>query len=723
MNSGIFVSLSDMKNISIKERLILYFVLLSFISIAIISLFSIFEAKKGITDRTFSQLIILRDLRKEQINTLFATTVDQLKALAASEGIIRLAANRHSNAPSFLAGNELTAEKPVLDLVSDSRYCKSLFLISVKGETIRLVPADAGQELKSERNGTMPDTAFMAGFKNQSPVPEQIIFEQTDSLHSSGLFIAIPVYDAGGKCSAFILFEMNPEAIHRIMVAKYPGSGFGESGEVYLVGTDGLMRSPSRFLPDAVMKQTVATHGFTEAVTGKEGEGIYDDYRGIKILGAYGFLKIGGIERVILAEIDVKEAMVPLSAIRNEILLLSLFIGLVIFMIAWFVAHSITRPLVRLKKAADFIAEGNYQQQLEIPANDEIGDLTRAFNAMSFEISAKTQVLKESEERLRQFYQATMDGIILHQQGNMLLFNSAMLNLTGYSADEFSSFKVLDIIQVRKLAECEKDSIPRTFESVLLRKDGSELPVEIQESCVEYQGKSVRASVIRDISARKKMEAELADERNKRIRAVFDGQDQERRRLSRELHDGLGQQLAAGKLFLESRLYLDDPAELKSGISDAQHIFDQIISDIRRISHDLSPSILQEFGLKTAMENLCKNFRTTSGIHLGFQYIVVEDYLDDTTSTYLFRILQEGLNNIHRHSGAVQARVTVQQDNYGILLQIEDDGAGFRLRDIAGKGGNGLYNIRERVNILKGNLSIKSQPGKGTIIQVRVPGK
>jgi two-component system NarL family sensor kinase len=193
--------------------------------------------------------------------------------------------------------------------------------------------------------------------------------------------------------------------------------------------------------------------------------------------------------------------------------------------------------------------------------------------------------------------------------------------------------------------------------------------------------------------------------------------------LSRELHDGLGQQLAAGKLFLESRLYLDDPAELKSGISDAQHIFDQIISDIRRISHDLSPSILQEFGLKTAMENLCKNFRTTSGIHLGFQYIVVEDYLDDTTSTYLFRILQEGLNNIHRHSGAVQARVTVQQDNYGILLQIEDDGAGFRLRDIAGKGGNGLYNIRERVNILKGNLSIKSQPGKGTIIQVRVPGK
>jgi len=358
MNSGIFVSLSGMKNISIKERLILYFVLLSIISIAIISLFSIFEAKKGITDRTFSQLIILRDLRKEQINTLFATSVDQLKALAASEGIIHLAANMNSDASSLLAGNTLNNDKPVIDLISDSRYCKSLFLISVKGAAISLLQTDSGQELKSEANGTVPDTSFMARFKNQSPVPDQIIFEEVNSLHSSGLYIAIPVNDTGGNCIAFILFEMNPDAIHRIMVAKYPGLGFGESGEVYLVGTDGLMRSPSRFLPDAVMKQKVETYGFKEAVTGKEGEGIYDDYRGIKILGAYGFLKIGNIERVILAEIDVKEAMVPLAAIRNEILLLSLFIGMVIFMIAWFVAHSITRPLVRLKKAADS-HEGN----------------------------------------------------------------------------------------------------------------------------------------------------------------------------------------------------------------------------------------------------------------------------------------------------------------------------------------------------------------------------
>ena len=708
-----------MKKISIKERLILYFVVLSVISITIVSLFSIFEARKGITNRTFSQLILLRDLRREQILTFFESRTNELKSLASSGYMIDIAEfilNRegHSDTVSFLA-----KENKLLELVSDSGYCKSVYFISASGNTYSFNFIKTDQAFLPERAGINIDTSFLRSFTSFRKRPDHIIFEQAGSHDQVRVFIVVPVYSDRNIFSGVILSEILPGAIYRILYNKNPGTGMGKTGEAYLVGLDGLMRSPSRFVPDAMLRVPVKTEGFHEAVNGKEGVGIYNDYRGIKILGAYGSLEIGGVSRIILAEIDADEAMVPLMAIRNEILFLSLFIVLIIFIVAWVVAYGITRPLVRLKNAANFIALGNYDQQLEVGVNDEIGELTRAFNAMVKEIKSTTHDLRENEERLRHFYQATLDGIILHENGRMIIFNSAMLHLTGYSAEELSGFQVFDILQLKTGINCDKDSEPRTFESLLIRKDRTNLAVEVQESCVDYEGKNIRASVIRDISARKKMETELAEERNKRIRAVIDGQDSERQRLSRELHDGLGQQLVAGKLILESSLYSEE-AQLKAKISEAQHIFDQIIGDIRRISHNLSPSILQEFGLKAAMENLCHNIVNTTGILVTLMIDLPDENPDEMTSTYLFRIAQEGLNNVQRHSGATTVKVILKADQLGILLEIEDNGCGFQVKDVLKRGGNGLYNIRERVNILKGNLSIQSSRGKGTKILVRV---
>jgi PAS domain S-box-containing protein len=514
--------------------------------------------------------------------------------------------------------------------------------------------------------------------------------------------------------------ELKPESIYSIIFDKSPGSGLGKTGEAYLAGTDGVMRTPSRFISDAVMNIPVRTRGFQEAMAGREDIGIYKDYRGIDVLGAYGMLEINGFSQVILAEIDVKEAMIPLQAIRNEILIVSMLIILVIFIVTWFLAHGITKPIVSLKNAADFISKGNYKQELEIESDDEIGELTRAFNVMASDINAATRELKEREERLRHFYEATLDGIVLHDNGKMVLSNSAILRLTGYTAEELASYSIHDILRISKENQCDKNTGPEIFESVLIKKDKTHLPVEVQESCVDYQGRNIRASVIRDISARKRMEAELADERNKRIRAVFDGKDIEQKRLSRELHDGLGQQLVACKMILESSLYEEDQF-LKGKITEVQLIFDQIIGDIRRISHDLSPSILHEFGLKAAMENLCNNLRKASGLEIDFHFDLKDQDPDDLISTYIFRISQESINNIQLHSGATAVSVILQADDLGILLEIDDNGCGFNLKEIAGSGGNGLYNIRERVNILKGQLNVKSRPGKGTKIQVRVP--
>ena len=710
-----------MKKISIKERLILYFVLLSVISIAIVSLFSIFEAKKGIRERAFSQLILLRDLRREQIQTFYNSLGQELAALAQTYCIKNAAASLQSDPPDKTLIESFLQNQQLLDLVMDQRNCKSIHLylnnkkiyqFIQKGNSINVQP-DEFFQVPANIDGAFYLPVNDPGYRliDNSTVGEQQI-----------LMMLAPIIGTDNQVEALLVLNLQPEALHRIIYNSVPGTGLGRTGEAYLVGIDGYMRSPSRFIPESVMKIKVNTPGFCEAVSGRDSTGIYNDYRGIKILGAYGLIKTANFSHVILAEIDVKEAMVPLTVIRNDILIVSSIILMVIFIITWFVAHGITRPLIRLKKAANFISAGTYIQKLEIETDDEIGELTLAFNTMSKEISHATRELKEKEESLRHFYNATLDGIVLHDNGKMVLFNSAMTRLTGYDEEELTNFDIKDILRDITELQCDKDTGNDIYETVLVRKDKSHLPVEVQESCVEFKGKNVRASVIRDISARKKMEDELADERNKRIRAVFDAKDSEQQRLSRELHDGLGQQLVAGRLILEGSLY-DDGQNLRLKIIETQHIFDQIIGDIRRIAHDLSPSILREFGLKAAMENLCRNIMKARGILIDFSYEPGKEQLDELTSTYLFRIAQESLNNIQLHSNADHVKINMVSGSIGILLEIEDNGIGFDVKKISNKGGTGLYNIRERVNILNGQFNITSQPGTGTKIQVRIPFK
>ena len=705
-----------MKKISIKERLILYFVLLSIISIAVVSLFSIYEAKKGIRERAFSQLILLRDLRREQIGMFYEERGRELVALAGSLLTGKISGNS-------IDRKDFRIQKPeiihLLDLVMDSAYCHSLSIIFDDGQVFQLKNAGEEYSILSSPD-ILPATIIKPDEEDRTGTKGYLIREVVGTDNQLDLQVIARVETENPPVRGWLISGLKYEALQELIFDPGPGKGMGRTGEAYLVGSDGLMRTPSRFIAGSVMAISVNTVGFDNSLKGMDGTGIYDDYRGIKVLGAFGLVSEGDFRQVLLAEIDVAEAMKPLAVIRNDILFVSALIILVIFAITWFLAYGITRPLVRLKNVANFISAGNYDQKVEKESDDEIGELTDAFNAMVKEIGKTTSALKEREGRLRHFYEATLDGIILHDENRMILFNSAILKLTGFPEEEFARFSLKDLLVSSKEIICSKGQVNEMYESNLARKDKSLLPVEVQESCVDYNGRNVRATVIRDISNRKKIEAELADERNKRVRAVFDGKDAEQHRLSRELHDGLGQQLAAGKLILESSLYQED-RELKLKIREVQKIFDQIIGDIRRISHDLSPSVLHEFGLKAAMENLCREIMQATGIRVEFGFSLPEPGPDELVSSYLYRIAQEAMQNVQQHSGATEARVSLKPDRGWIILVIEDNGYGFEVNRASVTGGNGLYNIRERVNILKGQLSLVSRPGHGTKISIRIP--
>ena len=200
-------------------------------------------------------------------------------------------------------------------------------------------------------------------------------------------------------------------------------------------------------------------------------------------------------------------------------------------------------------------------------------------------------------------------------------------------------------------------------------------------------------------------------------------QDEERRRFARELHDSVGQHLAAIKMAVSllARKLPDDAL-----VKDCLKLSDDAISETRTISHLLHPPLLDEAGLNSAMRWFVDGFASRSGIAVNLQ---IEDGIprfDQTTELVLFRALQEGLTNVHRHSGAKQADVSLTSSNKNVTLTIRDHGRGIpaevleRLNEDGSAFGVGLAGMTERVREVGGTLEINSS-GQGTEIVARIP--
>jgi signal transduction histidine kinase len=263
---------------------------------------------------------------------------------------------------------------------------------------------------------------------------------------------------------------------------------------------------------------------------------------------------------------------------------------------------------------------------------------------------------------------------------------------------------------------------PYSYETEATRKNGSRFPVEVQESAIEYGGGMIKASVIRDITKRAEMEKQLLLERQKKLSWVIDGQELERQRLSRELHDGLGQSLIGLKLRIES---IPDPEDSATAhtLNDLKKLFDKTIEEIRQISNDLMPAGLNEFGLINALRKLCDNTEMNAGIRVHFKAGAETAHLalSRKTNAYMYRIAQEAMNNTMKHAAASEISVEIFSDSGKLFLNIADNGKGFKFGKTHSYVGNGLYNMRERAGLLGGSFEIFSEPGKGTLVKVNVP--
>jgi len=226
-----------------------------------------------------------------------------------------------------------------------------------------------------------------------------------------------------------------------------------------------------------------------------------------------------------------------------------------------------------------------------------------------------------------------------------------------------------------------------------------------------------------EMSAKIKDQTEhLKLERTMRINSMIDGQELERQRLSRELHDGLGQSILAIKMRLE-RTTNASPEKQKQIMQEVQVLFANTINEIRNISNDLMPAILNEFGLVDALTNLCRDISKSSGIEIDFIHSSFSATIDDRISTYLYRISQEALSNILKHAQANYVLLELESDAESASFIVSDNGNGFSYVEGEKLCGNGISNIKERVHLLNGTIEILSQKGKGTSIKIRIPLK
>ena len=204
---------------------------------------------------------------------------------------------------------------------------------------------------------------------------------------------------------------------------------------------------------------------------------------------------------------------------------------------------------------------------------------------------------------------------------------------------------------------------------------------------------------------------------------LISAQEEERSHLARELHDDLAQRLAVfaidvGKL--EQQL-IGQSAPVQEELHEMKKDIVKISQDIHSLSRQLHPSILDDLGLVKAVESECTNFSKREGIDIVFNHENISTVIPNDVSLSLYRIIQEGLRNISKHACANHISVSLRGVDHYVLLSVQDDGIGFDSAEVKGKPGLGLSSIRERVRLIHGELSIQSQPEKGTLITVRVP--
>jgi PAS domain S-box-containing protein len=368
---------------------------------------------------------------------------------------------------------------------------------------------------------------------------------------------------------------------------------------------------------------------------------------------------------------------------------------------------------------------------------DHTGKLV-AFGSVTHDLTERRRAeiaLRRSEDRFRLVAEAVQDYAIfmLDPEGHVSTWNTGAERIKGYKAAEiigrhFACFFLEEDIRAGKPGQELKTAVERgrfEDESLRRRKDGSTFWANVIITPVRDETNKVIGfvKVTRDITDRMQKDKSLRDLTAHLLRT----QDEERKRIGRDLHDTLGQGVTAMKICLDTLASGLEPKDtaIRQQVTQCVELAEECVKEVRTISYLLYPPMLEEMGLRSAIPWYLEGFTARSGIQASFDVPTDCGRLSRDTELALFRVLQESLTNVHRHSGSQTAHVKLSTNGGMAILEIRDEGTGVPATILEGSGeswqraiGVGLRGMKERLGQLGGTLEISSTEHGATVTAI-----
>jgi two-component system sensor histidine kinase DegS len=341
--------------------------------------------------------------------------------------------------------------------------------------------------------------------------------------------------------------------------------------------------------------------------------------------------------------------------------------------------------------------------------------------------------LRLSEERYRQIFDNAHDAIWVHDlAGKIIMANRACSEATGYAPEELIGMMVQDFISEEGLEQAMEvrrrliagEDFAGPFEQEIIRKDGGQARLWLTASLITIDSGSTALQLIaRDITEQVRLRENLQFY----LQQITRAQEHERERIARELHDDTVQSLLLIGQRLD-RLGSNPRLEMATRVAEETRLRGEVLqtlANLRRLTQDLRPRILDDLGLVPALEWLADNLLEQRGVETSVEVDAALPELSQEAHLLLFRIAQEALRNVGRHSNATRARISLQRCGDRLEMTVTDDGKGFEppkeISDLVMMGKLGLLGMYERARLLCGSFDIRSEPSQGTTVVVELP--
>ena len=454
----------------------------------------------------------------------------------------------------------------------------------------------------------------------------------------------------------------------------------------------------------------------------------------VKIIAGYLLLNVASLLTALILIHDYAKATGGCEEVvaRNLLIVIGLVNFAATIILAKMFLRRITAGLNRIVETVGSISGGTFSQTL--PTRDDedgVGFLGKTFERMAEKLEEIVRETKRSEEKYSTLLENASDGILIIEDQKFVFANKTLLRIMGYTKEELIGTDYLHIVapeSVELLRERHTKrllglDVPTITEARFIDRYGEGHYFEVNAGLVERSDGKAVLVILRDIMESKEYETSL----KKLSRQVLKTQEEERRRISRELHDEIGQALSAMNISIE--ILLRNGVQLdfrEKRLRDVKNLIEKSIDDVHRITYDLRPYHLDNFGLVPAVRSYAETFAERTGVEVALQTEGEWSKLDPAVETAVYRVIQEALTNISKYAEAKRAFVSMTRVPESMEIIIEDNGKGFstepeKKKGSLMKGGLGLFGIGERVSGVGGSFSITSTLGVGTRLVIRIP--